>query len=188
MKTKFTILASLFILTISSCSDENTYYPVEFEDYHATRSNEIENLGYSLTSFIDTVAIPNSDVVKIEEILFYMQNDLGAGYKPLFKLLSKDKISKIYRGQLTHAPAAAYNVITNSIIIGSASSLRANMLEEELIHAGQNRIYSEGISQYAAKAGTPNIEFEAKLTQDIISYINGGIIGLGAGRDRKSVV
>lgn len=41
------------------------------------------------------------------------------------------------------------------------------MVQEELVHAGQNRIYPNGIAQYGGGAGTPNIEFEAK-TQSAI--------------------
>ena len=41
---------------------------------------------------------------------------------------------------------------------------------------------SNGILQYAGKEGTPNIEFEAKIIQELIYCANGyGFGGLGAG-------
>ena len=52
-----------------------------------------------------------------------------------------------------------------------------------MVHAGQNRIYPGGIGKYAFKFGFSNIEFEAKLTLDLISYVNGGAFDLGAGPD-----
>ena len=53
---------------------------------------------------------------------------------------------------------------------------------QEFIHAAQDRVYFNGILQYAGKEGTPNIEFEAKIIQELIYCANGyGFGGLGAG-------
>lgn len=78
---------------------------------------------------------------------------------------------------------AAYNPYTNSVIIRTGAVITENVLPEELIHAGQDRIYPKGIAQYSGRMGTPNIEFEAKLTQDLISYISGLPFGLGVGEN-----
>ena len=44
------------------------------------------------------------------------------------------------------------------------------------------KVYFNGILQYAGKEGTPNIEFEAKIIQELIYCANGyGFGGLGAG-------
>lgn len=78
---------------------------------------------------------------------------------------------------------AAYNPYTNSVILKIGATITENVLPEELIHAGQNRIYPKGIAQYSGRVGTPNIEFEAKLTQDLILYINALPFGLGEGEN-----
>ena len=64
----------------------------------------------------------------------------------------------------------------------TGSTIATNSIQEEFIHAAQDRVYFNGILQYAGKEGTPNIEFEAKIIQELIYCANGyGFGGLGAG-------
>lgn len=62
---------------------------------------------------------------------------------------------------------AQYNYVTNEIIFRNSSSLEGNTFNEEFIHFIQNHIYEGGITKYRDK-GRINLEFEAKLIQDII--------------------
>lgn len=67
-------------------------------------------------------------------------------------------------------------------MLKTGSIIATNSIQEEFIHAAQDRVYFNGILQYAGKEGTPNIEFEAKIIQELIYCANGyGFGGLGAG-------
>ena len=71
---------------------------------------------------------------------------------------------------------AKYNCAINTITLKSGSSINKNAILEELFHAYQNTIYPEGTCQY--HLGTPgytNIEFEAKVFNDIYSKLYGGM-------------
>ncbi len=180
MRLKLLSILGLALL-FTACSNDEDYLFKEFEKTESTRSIEATTLAYPLSSFITTVSLTSSDEARLNEILDFMQTTLGNGYNPLFKKLKSSPIAKIYRGTTDGTAPAAYNPTSNVIILKTGATITDNMLEEELVHAGQNRVYSGGIAKYAKTAGTPNIEFEAKLTQDLISYVNDGPFSLGAG-------
>lgn len=180
MKPKLLSILAI-VLLFTACSSDEDYLFNELEKTEYTRSTDAVNLTYPLSSFITNVDLSSTDQSRLNEILSFMQTTLGDGYNPLFKKLKSSPIAKIYRGNTDGTAPAAYNPTSNVVILKSGATVTDNMLEEELVHAGQNRIYTGGIAQYAKTSGTPNIEFEAKLTQDLISYVNGGAFSLGAG-------
>lgn len=181
MNTKVLFIILAIFVTFSSCSKVDDLYLEDSISTMGTRSSEFKT--YTLEDIIDTIDVSNTEIIKLNQILFLMQNEFGSGYRPLLQMLSKTPINKIYTGLITTNSAAGYNPFANYVVIGNTASLKENMLEEELIHAGQNRVYPNGIGQYYKKPGNSNIEFEAKLTQDLISYLNGGYINIGATQD-----
>ena len=65
-----------------------------------------------------------------------------------------------------------YNPSDRTIIFNSAINITGG-LGEELIHHVQNVLYPNGISQYNLdNGGISQIEFEAKVLQDILCMIN----------------
>lgn len=96
-------------------------------------------------------------------------NKYDKWYAPLLRLLRFNKIERIYVS--SKAPVSAgYDPSTNVIIFKSISAMSESAVTEELLHAGQNRVYPDGISQYGFK-GLPNIEFEVRFFRDLIAYI-----------------
>jgi hypothetical protein len=71
------------------------------------------------------------------------------------------------------AAQASYNPGTGVISLNNLATLSAANLEEEFFHAYQNFTYPGGTTQYAGKAGSANIEFEAKVLRDINEVVNG---------------
>lgn len=180
MKYKYLSILAIALL-FTACSSDEEYLVNKIEKTEHTRSTDAVNLTYPLSSFITNVDLSSTDQARLNEILSFMQTTLRDGYNPLFKILKSLPIAKIYREETDGTAPAAYNPTSNVVILKTGTDITDNMLEEELVHAGQNRIYTGGIAQYAKTSGTPNIEFEAKLTQDLISYVNGGAFSLGAG-------
>lgn len=135
-----------------------------------------------MSSFISNVSLSLTDQGSVNSILEELQsNPLGKGYRCVFKKLTTKKVSKISRGDTGTAPAS-YNAKTNEVLLKTGSTIATNSIQEEFIHAAQDRVYFNGILQYAGKEGTPNIEFEAKIIQELIYCANGyGFGGLGAG-------
>lgn len=139
--------------------------------YFTDRENDY-TLMYPLNSFIEIISLDESDRASMDNTLNIMQTDLGNGYNPLFSmLLQKLKIKKISRGLLDGGAQGAYNPGSNTLVLNINTPIILNVISEELIHAGQNRVYKYGIKQYNEK-GKPNIEFEAKVTQDLINFLN----------------
>lgn len=184
LKLLLTLPCLLILLLTTACSNDDDYLFNSVERVESTSNvTVLATLKYPMSSFITSIDLSNSDINTINGFLDEMQTRLGDGYNPLFYKLKQTPIAKIYRGSTGSNAPGAYNPSKNVIILKTGETLTSNIMHEELIHAGQNRIYPGGITQYVAKAGTPNIEFEAKLTQDIISYIAGGYFSLGAGND-----
>lgn len=65
---------------------------------------------------------------------------------------------------------ANYNSHTGNLTFQSNSTISTIYLQEEFVHLFQNSIYPGGIEQYSNN-GHSNIEFEAKLIEDIICTI-----------------
>lgn len=178
---------------ISACTNENYYYLSQINSNETTRSDvaiDITSLTYPMPTFIDTIYLSETDQYTVNGYLSDMQNEFGKWYLPLFEKITTNKISKIYRSNIPsntskgeNHPAAAYYTIKNILVFSKEADIRYNSLCEELIHAGQHRIYKEGITQYGKKEGASNIEFEAKLVQDIINCINDLPFSLGEGVD-----
>jgi hypothetical protein len=61
---------------------------------------------------------------------------------------------------------AGYNAATKTFKFRDNDAITSVKLKEEFFHALQDHFYSGGISQYA-NTGKVNVEFEAKLYQDI---------------------
>ena len=71
-----------------------------------------------------------------------------------------------------------YDPNTENLTFISANAINQS-LPEEFIHLIQDHLYPNGIAQYMNTTGEPNIEFEAKLLQDIECEIYGGVGTLG---------
>lgn len=96
----------------------------------------------------------------------------SCSYKALFDYLTAKgkKISSIAIDPAQKAPGA-YNPVTNKMTYSSNSSIYI-AFTEEFIHFFQQNYYEGGAAQYIDRKGHANIEFEAKLTQDILNTIN----------------
>lgn len=161
-----------------------------YEDDVTTRGlSGRASLTYPMSSFINNVSLSLTDQGSVNSILEELQsNPLGKGYRCVFKKLTTKKVSKISRGDTGTAPAS-YNAKTNEVLLKTGSTIATNSIQEEFIHAAQDRVYFNGILQYAGKEGTPNIEFEAKIIQELIYCANGyGFGGLGAGPTQPMII
>lgn len=96
-------------------------------------------------------------------------------YFPVFRVLRTIKIASIYVNSQSSVPAG-YNPSTNTIMFKTITDMAENRVIEELLHAGQNRIYPGGIEQYLFK-GLPNIEFEVRFFRDLVDCVNGDYFG-----------
>lgn len=69
---------------------------------------------------------------------------------------------------------AQYNCSNNTITFRNSSNINAINIIEEIFHAYQNTIYQGGACQYSQyKPGWTNLEFEAKLFNDIFTVSSG---------------
>ena len=180
-KKMFKFISCIAILFMVSCSGDDLLF--SYEDDVTTRGlSGRASLTYPMSSFINNVSLSLTDQGSVNSILEELQsNPLGKGYRCVFKKLTTKKVSKISRGDTGTAPAS-YNAKTNEVLLKTGSTIATNSIQEEFIHAAQDRVYFNGILQYAGKEGTPNIEFEAKIIQELIYCANGyGFGGLGAG-------
>lgn len=89
------ILSSALLFSACSVNDDLEYMAIETDGL--TRSTYIGQLKYPLYSFIDTVDVDKNDIGKLNESLSLMQTIEDDGYIPLFKVLLKSHIFKIYR-------------------------------------------------------------------------------------------
>lgn len=110
-------------------------------------------------------SLNNNDKKKLEEKIEEMRDDCG--YQELFNYAEQNgfkindiKIDPSYK-------YSGYNPVTNEIVFKSSSEIDNNSFDEEFVHFIQNNMYPGGTSQYVDK-GKINLEFEAKIIQDII--------------------
>lgn len=102
------------------------------------------------------------------------------GYKTIYNYLTGHNYSidcvEYYDPQIhtTLIEQAAYLPISNKLVFYDNSKI-SNDATEEIVHFFQNKTYPGGVNQYQQSI---NIEFEAKLTVDILRNIN-----YGAGRN-----
>ena len=166
-KKMFKFISCIAILFMVSCSGDDLLF--SYEDDVTTRGlSGRASLTYPMSSFINNVSLSLTDQGSVNSILEELQsNPLGKGYRCVFKKLTTKKVSKISRGDTGTAPAS-YNAKTNEVLLKTGSTIATNSIQEEFIHAAQDRVYFNGILQYAGKEGTPNIEFEAKIIQELI--------------------
>ena len=73
----------------------------------------------------------------------------------------------MYYSPSENSAPASYNPSDKSVRFRDYNSITAENLKEELFHAWQDAYYPGGIWQYR-ETGKVNVEFEAKLYQDII--------------------
>lgn len=181
-KALFKFVSCVVFVLMTSCSGDDLLS--SYNEGITTRSvSNRASLVYPLSSFVSNVSLSTSDQNSVSSILEELQGEpLGKGYRCIFKKLTTKKVAKISRGDTGTAPAS-YNASTNEVLLKkTGSTITSNAIQEEFIHAAQDRVYSNGILQYAGKPGTPNIEFEAKIIQELIYCANGyGFGGLGAG-------
>ncbi|MBO4943762.1 MAG: hypothetical protein J6C91_00715 [Muribaculaceae bacterium] len=126
---------------------------------------------FRLENIVSYIRISSNDIRTLNEQLKTIQNYNNVTYFPLCKLLNQQPISSIY--YRTTPAVAAYSPTENAIWITQGDLPGISETQEELLHAGQDRVYPNGIGQYANKKGASNIEFEAKLIICIISLCNG---------------
>lgn len=187
MKFKYLFLSLLSLLVLSACSNDDDFLFSDTNVSELTRS-ETFSLKYPMSSFISKISLNTTDQNTVNGYLSDMQNEFGKWYLPLFVKLKSNPIAEIKRGSTgtgSDAPAAYY-ANQNILAFLTGADIRYNGVCEELIHAGQQRIYPGGIAQYGKKKGTPNIEFEAKLAQDLVSCINDLPFNLGEGADNST--
>ncbi len=103
------------------------------------------------------------------ELLLQAFSDLqdeGCMQKALYDALIERNV-KLNFGMMTNTAPGGYKPKTGELLFSDNTSITSAVLKEELFHAWQNAYYSGGIAQYL-NVGKVNIEFEAKLYQDII--------------------
>ncbi|MDE6696142.1 MAG: hypothetical protein K2K25_04625 [Muribaculaceae bacterium] len=184
---KYLLFFVCSLLLLSACSNEEDILYSDLKNTELTRG-ENNSLVYPMSSFITKINLDLKDEGIVNAYLNGMQNEFGKWYLPLFVKLKAEPIAEITRGSTgtkSKAPAA-YFASQNILVFLTGSTISENGVHEELIHAGQQRIYPGGIVQYGQKEGTPNIEFEAKLTQDIINCINDLPFNLGEGLNNST--
>lgn len=184
MKVNYILLITSFILSLTSCvSDEDLFLNNDSQSLSDVNELESIKMKYPLKSFITVVNLDASDITNVNYYLSDMQNSFGEWYLPLFAKLKSDPIAEIMRGStgIGSSAPAAYYATQNILVFLTDAEIRYNNVCEELIHAGQQRIYPGGITQYGKAEGIPNIEFEAKLAQDLVNCINELPFNLGEG-------
>lgn len=177
----FKFISCVAVLFMASCSEDDLLSSMNEGNTTKGVSARV-SLVYPMTSFISNISLSITDQSSVNSILEELQGDpLGKGYRSIFKKLTTKKVSKIARGNTGTAPAS-YNASTNEVLLKTGSTISITSIQEEFIHAAQDRTYFNGIAQYGGKAGTPNIEFEAKIIQELLYCANGyGFGGLGSG-------
>lgn len=133
----------------------------------------------------------NLDKLGIEELNRALKDRLNnCGYEAMYKYLESNgrKINSISIDPSLKDPGA-YDPRTNTITFKNNEQIY-NAFSEEFIHFFQNNYYKNGIVQYLGKKGEANIEFEAKLIQDILNRIkttSSGYITYGLNADSKYI-
>lgn len=170
------------LLLLASCTNDDFISSDSDNNVPLTRSTT--SLSYPLNKIVTKNSLGTTDQNTVTSILGVLQGQYGDGYIPVFKKISTTNyISEIKRGNISGNAPASYNPTTNTITLKTGTVIQKNYVQEEFIHAAQDRTYSGGIAQYVGTTGTPNVEFEAKIIQEIMFCVvdGGGFGSLGAG-------
>ncbi|MBD5330213.1 MAG: hypothetical protein HDS03_10135 [Bacteroides sp.] len=171
------------LLTLASCSSEEDILELEYEK--STRSvDTLPPNPYVGSMLMQRMFLQiDLDEENTEDLRSCLQS-IGTYYKRwyncLIAVISEQPIARIYQKKMEIA--ASYSPVYNTIAVKDTPGNKEMPYIEELLHAGQDRVYAGGIEQYTDK-GKPNIEFEASLTRDLIFYVGGGVYASGAGTD-----
>jgi hypothetical protein len=135
------------------------------------------NNGIVNNSNVNLDSFGKSELERILEILLEQ-----CGYSTMYNFLTSNayKLNSIGISTTQSSPGI-YNATNNTMTFNTNTSIY-EAFPEEFIHFFQNRYYSGGIGQYSNTIGHSNIEFEAKLIQDILCLIRGfgcGYFGIG---------
>ncbi|GHT77044.1 hypothetical protein AGMMS50262_17080 [Bacteroidia bacterium] len=128
---------------------------------------------------IDDFDLDNTGIEKLNEILEEMLDQCG--YEYVHNFLKEGGFSFSNARYSPNSTEGGFNPITKELTFKNSSSINSSF-PEEFIHLYQDSYYAGGIAQYT-NTGCPNIEFEAKVMQDIACIIrNGACDKLGAGK------
>lgn len=183
--------AIISFLCLSSCTNEDFLLSEEskscdYENVATPIEKSITSSNYTLDNIVTIISLTTTEKSTVNKILNDLQTDpIGKGYTSVFNKIATKKISKISRDGTRNVPAY-YVPSTNAIVLSKTTTINQYSLQEEFIHAAQDRTYSGGINQYASTTGTPNIEFEAKMIQDLINTVSEvpfGYMGIGPTHD-----
>lgn len=179
----FKFISFAILLLLASCNNDD-FISSERDNNASISTRGTTALRYPINSFVTTNSLNSTDANTVTSILNVLQGKYGDGYIPVFKRIATTKyVSEIRRGAISGNVPASYNPSTNIVTLKTGTTIQQNYVQEEFIHAAQDRTYSGGILQYVGTTGTPNIEFEAKIIQEMMYYIidGGGFGNLGAG-------
>lgn len=118
--------------------------------------------------FFNEVSMNDESIALLKEQLETLMSKKG--YDMMLSLIKQNPINNISISSSVNI--GGYNPSDRTIIFNSAINITGG-LGEELIHHVQNVLYPNGISQYNLdNGGISQIEFEAKVLQDILCMIN----------------
>ncbi|MBF0575512.1 hypothetical protein [Dysgonomonas sp. GY617] len=124
----------------------------------------------NLSKIASKTSLDSEGIKELNKILQELLEQCG--FKALFDYLANN--GKRF-GNVKIDPSidvGGYDYITNELLFNNNSAIYG-AFPEEFIHLFQQNFYPGGLAPYS-NVGRINIEFEAKLMQDILCYINAG--------------
>lgn len=130
------------------------------------------NPGNGNTSISATISLDSEGKRKLEQIMEEKRQECG--YVAMYNYLIYNNYKKNdVRINSSLSSSGRYNPQTN-VMEFKSNDLIESAFSEEFIHFFQNMYYPGGTGQYAKEEGASNIEFEAKLLQDILCQLSDG--------------
>ncbi len=149
-------------------------------DYNPPVVNSIPSTAVKAITL--NINLDNDGIDKLNEALQKLLEKCG--YNVMYNFLTQNgkHFNNVYINPNKTGPAQ-YNSQTGDLVFQSNSDISTG-LQEEFVHLFQNTIYTGGIAQYN-NTGHSNIEFEAKLIEDLICFLNFGACGQYAFNDES---
>lgn len=167
-----TLVTSVFIVFFSSCNTIDDYEEIEYQITRSPYDPELTRPWHGLTSLSKNVSISDSVYRTVNLHLKDCQQYTQNYYKTILETIVDKKLAAVGYGS-RYGVEGYYAPGQNAIYFSRSTLPSSNVVQEEFVHAAQDRVYNEGIQTYAGKTGASNIEFEAKLLMYMISMING---------------
>lgn len=129
----------------------------------------------SVQSIASTINLSGVQKARLEQALKEML--LLCGNMKLMGYLQSNNLKLGFSMNSSTNGVGGYNYQTGNISFMSSSSIRRDVLQEELFHGYHNHYYSGGLAAIVENNnyGRSNIEFEAKLYADILRVMNNEI-------------